>query len=145
MDKKNYKKSNYKCNHPEMYLYGRANPNYNDTKINNRTKEMKKRFLAELQNSFGFTTSASRKIGIDRTTYYRWMKEDKDFAKEVRFIQGWFDIVVEDKLKMLILNNDGPSIRYYLSRRCSKYKLNYSNQEETDESFNFIVKTIYKR
>jgi hypothetical protein len=126
-----------------MYLSGRASPNYNDTKIKNKTKKMKKRFLKELKNSFGFTSSTSKKAGMDRTTYYRWIKEDKKFAQDVADIQGYFDMIVEDKLKMLILSGDGPSIRYYASRRIKEYQPNY-NRFNNDIEPKRMMSTIKK-
>lgn len=139
MNNKNNKNSKNKCNHPEMYLSGRANPNYNDTQIKNRTKRKKEKFLKALKDSFGFTTSASKKTGIDRTTYYRWMKDDKKFAEKVNYIQGYFDMIVEDKLKMLIMANDGPSIRYYASRRIKEYQPNYNHFNEDIEPKQMII------
>ena len=143
MLKKNNQKSKNKRNHPEMYLFGRASPNYDDTKIKNKTKKKKEEFLKALNDSFGFTTSACRKTGINRTTYFRWMKNDKKFVERVRHIQGYFDIIVEDKLKMLILANDGPSIRYYASRRIKEYKANYNRFNDDIEPKQMMI-TIKK-
>lgn len=48
-----------------------------------RTKESKKELLKELVKSLGNVTTACKKIGIDRTTYYDWIAKDKKFKAMV--------------------------------------------------------------
>lgn len=87
-----------------------------------RTIKNKERILVELTKTFGIVTNAIAKVGIDNSTFYKWFKEDKEFAEAVEKIQDSFDIIVEDKLKQKIIQNDGHSIRFYLSHRVAKYK-----------------------
>lgn len=92
------------------------------SKVEQRTAKNKEKILVELTKTFGIVTNAIAKVGIDNSTFYKWFKDDKEFAEAVEKIQDSFDIIVEDKLKQKIIQNDGHSIRFYLSHRVAKYK-----------------------
>ena len=49
----------------------------------NKTEHHKKAILEALEQSLGVVTSACKKIGIGRTTFYGWLKEDPEFKKQV--------------------------------------------------------------
>ena len=40
------------------------------------------------EKSLGVVTTACRQVGINRTTYYKYLKEDKEFAKQVKDIEN---------------------------------------------------------
>ena len=92
------------------------------TSVADKTAKNKERILVELTKTFGIVTNAIAKARIDNSTFYRWYRDDKEFAEAVEEIQNSFDIIVEDKLKQKIIQNDGHSIRFYLSHRVAKYK-----------------------
>lgn len=92
------------------------------TSVDIKTAKNKLKILVELTKTFGIVTNAIAKVGIDNSTFYKWFKDDKEFAEEVEKIQDSFDVIVEDKLKQKIIQNDGHSIRFYLSHRVAKYK-----------------------
>ncbi len=65
----------------------------------NKTAASKEAFLTQLEQSFGLVATTCRKAGISRSTYYKWRKEDTDFANkadEVRELQ-------KDAVEALIL------------------------------------------
>ena len=67
--------------------------------VQNRIAASKENFLTQLDNSFGLVATTCRKAGISRSTYYKWRKEDTDFANkadEVRELQ-------KDAVEALIL------------------------------------------
>ena len=67
--------------------------------VQNRIAASKDNFLTQLENSFGLVATTCRKAGISRSTYYKWRKEDTDFANkadEVRELQ-------KDAVEALIL------------------------------------------
>ena len=103
---------------------GRGSDKYNDEKIKKRIAKDKEIILRELEKSFGIVTNAIGKAKVSNVTFYKWYKEDKEFAKAVDEIQNGFDVIVEDKLKQKIIQNDGHSIRFYLSHRVKKYRPN---------------------
>lgn len=121
-DVEDIKNKKNKSNSSKVGKRGRSNENYDDRKIKNRIAKNKARILEELKKTFGIVTNAIAKVRIDNTTFYKWFKEDKEFAKAVEDIQEGFDVIVEDKLKQKIIQNDGHSIRFYLSHRVKKYK-----------------------
>ena len=48
----------------------------------------KKKVLEALEKSLGVVTTAVRSVGIARSTFYKWIEEDKDFRKEVDDVQN---------------------------------------------------------
>ncbi len=92
------------------------------SKVEARIAKNKALILEKLKKSGGIVTNAIAKVNIDNTTFYKWFKEDTDFARAVEEIQDAYDIIVEDKLKKLIEKDDGHSIRFYLSHRVAKYR-----------------------
>ena len=49
----------------------------------NRTQISKKRMLQALENTLGVVTTALKSTGLSRTNYYKWLKEDTEFAQAV--------------------------------------------------------------
>tara|TARA_R110002020_G_scaffold339678_1_gene554739 strand:+ start:47 stop:400 length:354 start_codon:yes stop_codon:yes gene_type:complete len=48
----------------------------------------KEAMLQALENSLGVVTVACKQTGTPRSTYYKWLKEDNDFAKAVKDIEN---------------------------------------------------------
>jgi len=53
----------------------------------NKTEHHKKAIINSLEKSLGVVTTACKKVGIGRTTFYEWLKEDEEFANNVKDIQ----------------------------------------------------------
>lgn len=87
-----------------------------------RTTKNKGRFLKEFNESLGIIMIACAKSGVGRRTYYNWIDKDSVFRGQCEYIERYQMDYVEDKLMMLILNNNLPSIIFYLSRRGDKYR-----------------------
>lgn len=65
----------------------------------NKTAASKEAFLTQLEHSFGLVATTCRKVGISRSTYYKWRKDDSQFADradEVKELQ-------KDAVEALIL------------------------------------------
>ena len=54
----------------------------------NKKQHTKKAILTALEKSLGVVTTACKQVGINRTTYYKYLKEDKEFAKQVKDIEN---------------------------------------------------------
>ena len=54
----------------------------------NKKQHTKKAILTALEKSLGVVTTACRQVGINRTTYYKYLKEDEEFAKQVKDIEN---------------------------------------------------------
>ena len=48
----------------------------------------KEAMLQALENSLGVVTVACKQVDIPRSTYYKWLKEDEDFARAVKDIEN---------------------------------------------------------
>lgn len=89
-----------------------------------KTKDDKKKFLDELEKT-PFVLHASKKVGIDKATIYRWRKKDKKFAKEMDQalsigIASVCDIA-EGQLTKMINQGDFKSIKFFLENNKKEY------------------------
>ena len=53
----------------------------------NRTQIAKNRMLKALESSLGIVTTALKSTELSRTNFYKWIKEDEDFAQEVKNVE----------------------------------------------------------
>lgn len=87
------------------------------------TRQAKEQFVAMFERVGGSSVSlVSEQTGISRDTFYRWLKEDKEFKERIDRIQYHIKDLVEDILMIKIRQGDGPSVRFYLSRKHPSYK-----------------------
>ena len=78
----------------------------------NRTKVNKERILKALESSLGVVTTALKATELSRTNYYRWLKEDEEFAKKVQeieniqkdFIKSKYLECVKDKVPSIVMH-----------------------------------------
>jgi hypothetical protein len=78
----------------------------------NRTQINKKRMLEALENSLGVVTTALKSCNLSRTNYYKWLKEDEEFAKNVKeieviakdFIKSKYYECIKDKVPSVVLH-----------------------------------------
>ena len=54
----------------------------------NKTAQHKKAIIEALEQSLGIVTTACKKVGVGRTTFYGWLKDDEEFAKQVKDIEN---------------------------------------------------------
>ena len=55
----------------------------------NKSRHIKKEtILKALENSLGVVTVACKQADIPRSTYYKWLKEDEEFAQAVKEIEN---------------------------------------------------------
>jgi len=89
-----------------------------------KTKDDKKKFLDELEKT-PFVLHASKKVGIDKATIYRWRKKDKKFAKEMdqALSIGIASVcdVAEGQLTKMINQGDFKSIKFFLENNKKEY------------------------
>lgn len=84
----------------------------------------KNKFLEELEKN-PIIQIACRKTGIGKSTYYRWIKEDKNFKKESEESLNKGRLLINDlaesKLISSISNNNLTAIIYWLKNNHSRY------------------------
>ena len=54
----------------------------------NKKQHTKKAILEALEKSLGVVTTACKKVSINRSTFYKYLKEDQEFAKQVKDIEN---------------------------------------------------------
>ena len=78
----------------------------------NRTQIAKDRMLKALEASLGVVTTALKKTDLSRTNYYKWLKEDEDFAQKVKdvdliaqdFVKSKFYECISDKVPSVVIH-----------------------------------------
>ena len=78
----------------------------------NRTKINKERILKALESSLGVITTALKATDLSRTNFYKWLKEDEDFANKVKeiesiqkdFIKSKYYECVKDKVPSVVIH-----------------------------------------
>ena len=78
-----------------------------------RTKANKKKVIDALEQSLGVVTQALKKLNIHRSTFYRWMQEEEEFANQVAEIQDiTLDFAETQLLKQIQGGNTSATIFY---------------------------------
>ena len=100
-----------------------------------RTNKRKKTLLLEALAEVPLAETACKRAGISRATYYRWYKEDKEFARAAQeaILQGDDRInnLAESKLIGLINNDELRAIQFWLRNRSGRFKFPKTvNREE---------------
>jgi hypothetical protein len=78
----------------------------------NRTKINKERLLKALESSLGVITTALKSTDLSRTNFYKWLKEDEEFAAKVEeieniqqdFIKSKYYECVKDKVPSVVIH-----------------------------------------
>ena len=78
----------------------------------NRTQINKERLLKALESSLGVITTALKATDLSRTNFYKWLKEDEEFAAKVEeieniqqdFIKSKYYECVKDKVPSVVIH-----------------------------------------
>jgi hypothetical protein len=92
-----------------------------DIKERSETPERKKALLEALEDKYGIVTDACRATGVERSTFYEWLKIDPEFKASVDEIQETAIDYVEGKLferisgvEVMTHNSKGEEVVYSL-------------------------------
>src|SRR3989338_8287049 len=122
----------------------------NKSTIIKRQNEQKSALIEQLRST-PIVQVAAEKIGIGRATYYRWRKDDPDFAKacEEAIAEGVGLVcdLAESKLIQAIKDQNYSAISFYLRHHNPSYadKLQIKAQIETNELLTPEQETAIKR
>ena len=94
----------------------------------------KEAILKALENSLGVVTVACKKADIPRSTYYKWLKEDKDFAKDVKEIENIALDFAESQLHTQMKDGSTSATIFYLKTKGKKR--GYVERSELDVTSN---------
>lgn len=90
----------------------------------------KEAMLQALENSLGVVTVACKSANIPRSTYYKWLKEDKEFADQVKEIENIALDFAESQLHSQIKDGSTPATIFYLKTKGKKR--GYIEKQELD-------------
>lgn len=96
------------------------------------TNIKKKAMLKALETTLGVVTNACRSVGIDRTTHYLWLKEDKDYRQAVEEIGEVALDFAESKLHKSIEAGSDTATIFYLKTKGKKR--GYIERSEIDQT-----------
>ena len=83
----------------------------------NKTEQHKKAIIEALEKHLGIVTTACRIVGVGRTTFYGWLKDDEEFAKEVEDIQNVALDFAESQLHKQIGDGNTSATIFYLKTK----------------------------
>ena len=85
-----------------------------------KTDTIKRNVLDSLEKSLGVVTTAVKKAGIARSTFYEWLNNDPNFAKEVADIQNVALDFAESQLHKQIGEGSTSATIFYLKTKGKK-------------------------
>jgi len=92
--------------------------------MRNEKKEIIKRQILEALNGGQARYRACESVGISLATFYRWLKQDKKFAREVAEAEEIAVMVVEDALYAKAVRGDVRAMIFFLTnRRPNRWKV----------------------
>lgn len=105
----------------------------------NKTQHNKKALLEALEKTLGIVTQACKIVGINRWTYYEYLKKDEEFKKKVDELSDVALDFVESNLHKNIEKGKEASIIFYMKTK-GKHR-GYVEKIETEHSGELIIKT----
>jgi hypothetical protein len=106
----------------------------------NKIEQTKKALLTALEKSLGVVTTACKAVGISRTTFYKYVDEDQEFAKAVLEIEEVALDFVESQNFKQIQKGNVTSIIFYLKTKGKKRGFVEKKEETVDKIEVEIVK-----
>lgn len=103
-----------------------------------RVKEL---LLKALKKNGGVICKACESVNISRMQYYRWLKEDAEFAEKVREVEESMIDFVENRLMTLINDGDTTATIFYLKTKGKNR--GYVEKMQVDGNLNTDVRITY--
>lgn len=86
----------------------------------NRSDNIKSKLLEALEDNKGIVSTSCKSVGIARSTFYEWLKNDEQFKKAVDEIQDVAIDFVESKLFQQIEEGNPTSTIFYLKTKAKQ-------------------------
>jgi|TARA_R110000796_G_scaffold50587_2_gene119470 hypothetical protein len=87
---------------------------------NNKKRHIKDNLIAALEKSMGVVTTACKNVGIHRSTFYEYYKNDDLFKQEIDDINNVALDYVESKMFKQIEKGNTQLIKFYLATKGKK-------------------------
>lgn len=84
------------------------------SKKNPFNKELQQRFLEALEANYGIVQQAANKTGMHRSSHYRWMEQDPEYAEKVRELKNVALDFAEHQLLVRIQEKSDTALIFYL-------------------------------
>jgi hypothetical protein len=97
-----------------------------------KKEKNKKALIDALEKSLGVVTTACKIVGVDRGTFYNYLKDDEDFAKKVQEIENVTLDFVESQLHKQIKENSTAATIFFLKTKGKKR--GYVERQEIDHT-----------
>ena len=88
--------------------------------MNQQNPTLKKAMIEALEQSLGIVTTACKKVGIDRSTHYDWLKKDEDYKAKVDSIEDMTIDFAESQLHKQIKDGNPTSTIFFLKTKAKK-------------------------
>ncbi|HSH67763.1 MAG TPA: hypothetical protein VLB84_18625 [Bacteroidia bacterium] len=115
----------------------------------NRVEHTKKALLEALEQSLGVVTSAVKKAGIGRTTFYEYYNSDEEFRKKVDDIGNVSIDFAESQLFKQIKEGNVTAIIFYLKTKGKHRgyfeKFKQEIEHSGDQSKPITIKKTYEK
>ena len=99
----------------------------------NKSRHIKKEVMLQaLENSLGVVTVACKQSDTPRSTYYKWLKEDEEFAKSVKEIENIALDFAESQLHSQMKDGNTSATIFFLKTKGKKR--GYVERSELDLS-----------
>ncbi|QDP68036.1 MAG: hypothetical protein GOVbin3264_17 [Prokaryotic dsDNA virus sp.] len=86
-----------------------------------KSRHIKKEAMIQaLENSLGIVTTACKKTDIPRSTFYKWLNEDEEFAKKVKDIDNIALDFAESQLHNQMNEGNTSATIFYLKTKGKK-------------------------
>jgi hypothetical protein len=109
----------------------------------NGNRHLKKEsIIAALEQSLGVVTTACKATDIPRSTFYKWLGEDKEFAKDVKDISNIALDFAESQLHKQMREGNTAATIFYLKTKGKKRGYIERQELEVDGDMNLTVEYI---
>lgn len=82
-----------------------------------KPKKTKKDILIALKKHLGNVTYSCEEVGISRDTFYRWLREDEEFKRDVESVNDIQIDFVENKLMQKIKEGSDAAIIFFMKHK----------------------------
>ena len=111
----------------------------------NKSEHLKKELISALRSNLGVVSSACEALGISRTTYYKYYKEEEQFRMKVDSIGDEAIDFVESQLFELIRTGNVAATIFFLKTKGKKrgYTERQDDEISTNNDNNITVEFIH--
>jgi AcrR family transcriptional regulator len=114
--------------------------------MSNRVEHTKRTLIEAMEASLGVVTTACKKVGVSRTTFYEYYKTDEDFKNTVDELEAVALDFAESQLHKQIKDGNTAATIFYLKTKGKKR--GYIERIENDHSIkgdsikNIIIENV---